>query len=81
MLSKWKSCILNFHDYICVFIALIVIVFSYLSMHLEEFQEKDARCRQNETMLWKLHVEQFTQWIKDKIYVAVGKLSFSFTHI
>ena len=40
-------------------------------MHLEALQEKDPRCRQNQTLLWKLHVEQFTQWVKDKVYVAV----------
>lgn len=40
-------------------------------MHLEALQEKDSRCRQNQTLLWKLHVEQYTQWVKDKVYVAV----------
>ena len=51
----------------CVYI----YCYCYVSMHLEALQEKDSRCRQNQTLLWKLHVEQFTQWVKDKVYVAV----------
>lgn len=38
------------------------------SMHLEELQDKDMRCRRNETFLWKLHGETFTQWVKEKVY-------------
>jgi len=30
-------------------------------MHLEELQAKDARLAKNETLLWKNHIEHFTE--------------------
>lgn len=37
------------------------------SMHLEELQETELRCRSNETLLWKFHGERFTHWVKEKV--------------
>ncbi|CAA7042281.1 unnamed protein product [Microthlaspi erraticum] len=39
----------------------------YIEIHLEELQANDVRCRNNETLLWKLHNERFANWIKEKI--------------
>lgn len=36
-------------------------------MHLEELQNTDIRCRKNETHLWKIHGEKFSQWVKEKV--------------
>lgn len=36
-------------------------------MHLEELQATNVRCRRNETLLWKLHGERFTEWVKEKV--------------
>lgn len=49
-------------------------------MHLQELQEKDARCRQIETLLWTLHVEQFAQWVKDKVNVGVINSYLPYVH-
>ncbi|KAG7533210.1 Transposon En/Spm-like [Arabidopsis thaliana x Arabidopsis arenosa] len=39
----------------------------YINLHLEELQATDARCMSNETLLWKMHADQFLEWIKEKI--------------
>ncbi|XP_010475417.1 PREDICTED: uncharacterized protein LOC104754830 [Camelina sativa] len=39
----------------------------YVQMHLEELQAKDVRYARSETVLWKYHTGQFTEWIKEKI--------------
>ncbi|CAE5962892.1 unnamed protein product [Arabidopsis arenosa] len=39
----------------------------YINLHLEELQATNARCMSNETLLWKMHADQFLEWIKEKI--------------
>ncbi|XP_010431497.1 PREDICTED: uncharacterized protein LOC104715823 [Camelina sativa] len=52
------------HRYVLMNMA---VMSPYVDMHLEELQSMDVRCRKSETLLWKLHADRFSQWVKDKI--------------
>ncbi|XP_010489845.1 PREDICTED: uncharacterized protein LOC104767530 [Camelina sativa] len=52
------------HRYVLMNMA---VMSPYVDMHIEELQSMDVRCRKSETLLWKLHAERFSQWVKDNI--------------
>lgn len=46
-------------------------------MHLEELQATDGRCMRSETVLWKMHTEKFSHWVKEKVSIVYTYLLYN----